>query len=290
MSRIGIVTDSIACIPVKMMEELHIEWVPYYIHRGTETLRDRVTATSQSFYQWMISVEKVPTTANPSPGEYLAKYVQLAEQGVREIASIHVSSKASGAVAAASAATKMLNEKFPRVRVEVLDTLNVQMAQGWMVIEAARAALAGASLNAIVEMVRQMVPVTRMIQTADTLKYLYLGGRIGGAKHLVASVLDIKPIISMEDGLITALGQARTTKKVYRQMVDKLDQAVGQSAVKVAYVHAAAKAEAEKLKGLVEERVEVVESFITDLAPALGVHTGPGTVGFCYYPVLDTGG
>jgi DegV family protein with EDD domain len=184
----------------------------------------------------------------------------------------------------------MLAEKFPNVKVEVLDTLNVQMAQGWMVIEAARAALDGASLNQIVEKVKDMVPVTRMIQTAETLKYLHLGGRIGGAKHLVASLLDIKPIISMEDGLITALGQARTTKKVYRLMVDKLDQAVGQSAVKVAYVHAAAQSEAEKLKAVVEERVEVVESFITDLAPALGVHTGPGTVGFCYYPVPETGG
>jgi DegV family protein with EDD domain len=290
MSKIGIVTDSIACIPEKMMEELHIEWVPYYIHRDKETLRDRVTARSDSFYAWMMSIEQVPTTANPSPGEYLSKYVKLAEEGIGEIASIHVSSKASGAVAAASAAKKMLLEKFPKVKVEVLDTLNVQMAHGWMVIEAARDALAGASLSAIVEKVKGMVPVTRMIQTAETLKYLYLGGRIGGAKHLVASVLDIKPIISMEDGLITALGQARTTKKVYQQMVDKLDQAVGHSAVKVAYVHAIAREEAEKLKALVEARVEVVESFITDLAPALGVHTGPGTVGFCYYPMPETGG
>jgi fatty acid-binding protein DegV len=94
----------------------------------------------------------------------------------------------------------------------------------------------------------------------------------------------------MEDGLITAIGQARTTKKVYRLMVDKLDQAVGQSAIKIAYVHAAAQSEAEKLKAMVEERVEVVESFITDLAPALGVHSGPGTVGFCYYPVPENVG
>lgn len=290
MSRIGIVTDSVACIPEEMMEDLNIQWVPYYIHRDDQTLRDRVTATSESFYEWMLSAEKVPTTANPSPGEYLAKYVHLAEQGIREIASIHITSKASGAFAAASAAKKMLAEMFPSVKVEVLDTLNVQMAQGWMVIEAARAALAGASLNEIVEKVKQMVPITRMIQTADTLKYLHLGGRIGGAKHLVASLLDIKPIISMEDGLITALGQARTTKKVYRQMVNILDQAVGQSAVKIAFVHAAAHEEAEKLKAMVEERVEVVESFITDLAPALGVHTGPSTVGFCYFPVPETSG
>jgi DegV family protein with EDD domain len=290
MPKIGIVTDSIACIPEEMMDELNILWVPYYIHRDDQTLLDRVTATSESFFEWMLSTEKVPTTANPSPGEYLSKYVELAEQGVTEIASIHISSKGSGAVAAATAAKKILAEKFPKVRLEVLDSLNVQMAQGWMVIEAARAALAGASFNAIIEKFKKMVPVTRMIQTADTLKYLYLGGRIGGAKHLVASVLDIKPIITAEDGLITALGQARTTKKVYKLMVDKLEEAVGQSAVKIAYVHAAAQGEAEKLKALVEQRVEVVESLITDLAPALGVHTGPGTVGFCYYPVPDTAG
>ena len=289
MPKVGIVTDSIACIPEKMMDELQIQWVPYYIHRDGQTLKDRVTAKSENFYQWMLGADKVPTTANPAPGEYLNKYLKMAEQGITEIASIHISSKSSGAVAAANAAKKMVAEKYPKVRIEILDTLNVQMAQGWMVIEAARAALAGASLNEIAAMVKRMVPVTRMIQTADTLKYLYLGGRIGGAKHLVASVLDIKPIISMEDGLITALGQARTTKKVYKLMVDKLEAAVGQSAVKIAYVHAAAQDEAEKLKAMIESRVEVVESLITDLAPALGVHTGPGTVGFCYYPVMDTG-
>jgi fatty acid-binding protein DegV len=101
-------------------------------------------------------------------------------------------------------------------------------------------------------------------------------------------MLDIKPIISMENGEIIALGQARTRKKVYQLMVDKLDSLVGQSAIKIAYVHAAALEEAEKLKRLVEQRIEVIESLICDLAPALGVHSGPGTVGFCFFPVPQT--
>ncbi len=288
MSRSAVVTDSVACIPQELIDKLNIQWVPYYIHRGKETLRDLVTITTDAFYAWMATADEVPKTANPSPGEYLAKYVQLAEQGVREIISIHITSKASGAFAAASAAKKMLVEKLPNVRVELIDTLNVQMCQGWMAIEAARAAMKGHSLSEISEKVKAMIPVTRMLQTADTLKYLYLGGRIGRAKHLVASMLDIKPIISMEDGEIVALGQARTRKKVFQMMVEKLETAAGQSAVKVAYVHAAAREEAEKLKSMVEERVEVVESLITELSPALGVHTGPGTVGFCYFPVLET--
>lgn len=285
MSKVAVVTDSVASIPKELMEELKIHYVPYYIHCGAETLKDRVTATGETFYEWMKTATEIPKTANPSPGEYLNKYKQLAEQGVREIVSIHITSKGSGAVAAATAATRMLAEKMPNVKVELIDTLNVQMCQGWMAIEAARAALKGYSLKEITEKVKRMIPVSRMLQTADTLKYLYMGGRIGHAKHLVASLLDIKPIISMENGEIVALGQARTRKKVYRLMVDKLDDLVGHSGVKIAYVHAAAREEAEKLKEMVEARVEVVESLITELSPALGVHTGPGTVGFCFYPV-----
>jgi DegV family protein with EDD domain len=288
MTNVSVVTDSVASIPKELMEKLNIHFIPYYIQRGTETLRDMVTASAETFYEWMMSAAELPQTANPSPGEYLEKYIQLAEQGVRDIISIHISSKASGAFGAATNARKMLAESFPKVQVDLIDTLNVQMCQGWMAIEAARAALQGHSLSEISKKVREMIPVSHMLQTADTLKYLYMGGRIGRAKHLVGSMLDIKPIISMENGEIIALGQARTRKKVYQLMVDKLDNIVGQSAVKIAYVHAAAREEAEKLKVLVEQRVEVVESMICDLAPALGVHSGPGTVGFCFFPVPQT--
>jgi DegV family protein with EDD domain len=287
MTRVAVVTDSVASIPQNLIEGLNIHFVPYYIHRGKETLRDLVTTSSKDFYKWMETATELPKTANPSPGEYLEKYIELAEEGVRDIISIHITSKGSGAYGAAMAARKMFHEKFPRVRLEVIDTLNVQMCQGWMVIEAARAALKGFSLKEIKEKVQKMIPISHMYQTADTLRYLYLGGRIGRAKHLVASMLDIKPIISMVDGKIIALGQARTRKKVYRVMVDKLAEFAGQKGIKIAFVHAAAREEAEKLRGLVEARVVVVESLICELSPALGVHSGPGTVGFCFYPVSE---
>lgn len=270
------------------MGKLNIHFIPYYIHRGTETLRDLVSATAETFYEWLKTATEIPKTANPSPGEYLEKYIQLVEEGAQDIISIHITSKASGAFGAATTAKEMLAKQFPKVRLELIDSLNVQMCQGWMVIEAARAALKGHSLKEISHQVRQMIPVSHMLQTADTLKYLHMGGRIGRAKHLVGSMLNIKPIISMEDGEIIALGQGRTRKKVYQMMVDKLDSLVGQSAIKIAYVHAAALEEAENLKSMVEQRVEVVESLITELSPALGVHSGPGTVGFCFFPVLET--
>ena len=287
MKRVAIVTDSVASIPPSLIKELNIHCVPYYIHRGTETLRDCVTAKAETFYKWMETATEIPKTANPSPGEYLETYIRLAKEGVSDIASIHITSKGSGAYGAALAAKRMFHEKFSNVRLEVIDSLNVQMCQGWMAIEAARAAMKCFSLKEIKEKVEAMIPVSHMYQTADTLRYLYLGGRIGRAKHLVASMLDIKPIISMENGEIVSLGQARTRKKVYKAMVDKLEEFAGQQGIKVAFVHAAAREEAEKLKTMVEERVEVVESLICELSPALGVHSGPGTVGFCFFPVLE---
>lgn len=287
MPKVGIVTDSTACIPQKMMDELNIHWLPYYIHRGEETLRDMVTITPAEFYAWLPTAEELPHTAIPGPGEYLAMYQKLAEEeGVQQIASIHMTSKGSGAFQAAQTAKGMLKEVLPEMVVEVIDTLNVSMCLGWMAIEAAREAIQGKSLKDVVNRVAQLIPVTRMLQTADTLKYLYLGGRIGRAQHLAGSLLNIKPIISMEDGIIVSLGTARSRKKAYQMMVDKVEAVVGRNGkIKIAYVHAAAAGEAEKIKDFVEARFTSVESIIADLSPALGVHTGPGTAGLCYFPV-----
>jgi len=286
MSKVAVVTDSCASIPEALIDALKIRWVPYYIHRGKQVLRDLVTVQRESFYRWLPTAKDLPQTASPGPGDYLQTYEQLANEGAEEIVSIHMTSKGSGAYQAARVAQSTLREHLPQLRIEVIDTLNVSMCQGWMVIEAARAALEGKSLSDVVSVVREMMPVTQMIQTADTLKYLYMGGRIGMAKHLVGSLLRIKPLIGMEDGVIVPLGQARSRRRAYETMVDMVESAVGSGArIKIAYVHAAAQEEAEKIRSLVEARLECVESVVAELSPALGVHTGPGTAGLCYFPV-----
>jgi DegV family protein with EDD domain len=287
MPKIAVVTDSCASIPEALLQNLNIHWVPYYIHRGEEVLRDLVTAKRDSFYNWLPSARELPKTASPGPGDYLTMYEKIArEEGVQEIVSIHMTSKGSGAYQAALAGKSMLLELMPDLHIEVIDTLNVSMCQGWIVIEAARAALAGGALSEIVALARKMIPVTQMIQTADTLKYLYMGGRIGKAKQLAGALLRIKPLIGMKDGIIVPLGQARSRSKAYQMMVEMVESAVGNMGkIKVAFMHAAAREEAEKLKEVVEARLICVESFISELSPALGVHTGPGTAGLCYYPV-----
>jgi DegV family protein with EDD domain len=289
MSKVSIVTDSVACIPDYLLKKLDIHIVPYYIQWGKETFRDLVTITRDVFYKRLAkNTGEYPKTANPSPGDYLAIYEKLADRGAQEIASIHITSKGSGAYQAALNAKEIILAKLPNLKIEVIDTLNVSLCHGWMVIEAARDALAGASLEAVVERVKGIIPTAQMLQTADTLKYLYMGGRIGKAKHLVGSLINIKPIISMKDGIIVSLGQARTRNRVYQLMIDKIEETIGvKGKVKIAYVHAAAAEEAEKLKQMVEARLDCVESLVAELSPALGVHTGPGTVGLCYYPVTE---
>jgi len=289
MAKVAVVTDSVASIPELLIEELNIHSVAYYIHRGKEVLRDLVTIQRQEFLDWLVTARTLPTTASPGPGEYLELYEQLVrEQGVDEIASIHISSKTSGAYQAASVAKSMVVERLPNIKIEVIDSLNASLCQGWMVIEAARAALAGKKLEEIVLQVKEMIPITRMIQTADTLRYLYMGGRIGLAKSLAGSLLNIKPLIGVENGIVVPLGQARSRGKAYQMMVDLLETAVGVGGkIKVAYVHAGALTEVLKIKQLLEQRLQVVESLIAELSPALAVHTGPGTAGFCYYPVND---
>jgi DegV family protein with EDD domain len=286
LSKTAVVTDSTVSLPKRLQEELNIHEVAYYIHRGTEVLRDLVNIQREEFLKWLPTAEKLPTTASPGPGDYLTLYERLAGDGTEEIISIHMTSKGSGAYQAAIAAKDMLLEKLPQLRIEVIDTLNVSLCQGWMVIEAARAALAGMNLAEITKKVKSMIPISQMIQTADTLRYLYMGGRIGRATRYVGSLLNLKPLISMQDGEIVALGVTRGLNKAYQKMVDSIETRVGaMGKIKIAYVHAGAQKEVEVLKSMVEKRLTVVESLIAELSPALMVHTGPGTTGLCYYPV-----
>jgi len=285
MPIVGVLTDSCASIPEALIEELRIEVVPYYVHRGVETLRDLVDVQRGEFFRWLSTARELPKTANPGPGDYLEAFKDLAQR-TKEIISVHMTSIGSGAYQSAMAAKEMAGEVLPELRIEVIDSRNVSLCQGWMVIEAARAALADKSLDDIVQLVKEMIPKTRMIQTADTLRYLYMGGRIGKAQHLVGSLLKIKPLIGMEDGVIVPLGTARSRRKAYVRMAEMMEEAVGyMGRVKVAFVHAAALEEIEKLRSEVEERLTCVETVVAELSPALGVHTGPGTAGVCYFPV-----
>lgn len=282
---VGILTDTTASIPLALAEELGIELVPYYIHRGLETLRDMVDVEPEAFANYLATATRLPTTSNPAPGDYLSGLKRLAERA-HEIVVLTMTSKGSGAFQSCRAAMEILRERMPRVRVEVVDTLQVAMSQGWAAIEAARAALAGFSLKEVLEQAIEVARKGMMIQTADTLRYLHMGGRIGRAQHLVGSMLNIKPLIGMEDGVIVALGTARSRPKAYARIVELMRQRVGEGAqIKAAFTHVAALGQLEPLREQVLRHFTCVEVLTCPLSPALAVHSGPGTVGVSFFPV-----
>jgi DegV family protein with EDD domain len=281
---VGILTDTTASIPGALARQLGIEVVPYYVHRGLDTLRDMVDVKPREFAEWLRGATELPTTSNPAPGDYLKGLMRLAEQ-VKEIVVLTMTSRGSGAYQSCLAAVDLLTESFPEVQVEVVDTLQVAMSQGWAAIESARAAMTGLGLDEVVRRAQEVSQRGMMIQTADTLRYLYMGGRIGRAQHLVGSLLNIKPLIGMQDGIIVALGTARSRIKAYRRMVELMKQQVGERArIKVAFTHVTALEQVDRLQALVTASFECVEVIVTELSPALVVHTGPGTVGLSFFP------
>ncbi len=287
MASVAVITDSTASLPAEMYQRYGIVMIPYYVHMRGRAWRDVAEISSAEFNTYMSSLtekDEVPKTANPGPGEYVEAFVRATERA-QEIISFHMTSLGSGAYQAAMIGKEMAMQRLRGVRIEVVDTRNVSMGHGWMALQAARAAERGATLKEILELVRKMIPVTRMIQTADTLRYLYLGGRIGRASHLVGSLLNIKPLISMEDGIIVTLGVARSREGAYKKMAALVQKAVGLGGkVRLALTHAAAREEAQQLLALLEKVVSPVETLFCDLCPALTVHSGPGTVGVCYTP------
>lgn len=280
---VKVIVDSCASIPDKLVQQLDIAVVPYYIHRGVETLRDLVDVKHQEFFRWLAQTNRLPQTANPSPGDYLTAFREAAAK-VKEIVTIHMTSKGSGAYQSALTAREIARETLPDLKIEVVDTLQVAMVHGWAAIEAARGALEGLSLAEVARTARDVAGKGMMILTADTLRYLYMGGRIGKAQHLLGSMLKIKPLIGMQDGIIVALGQARGRTKAYLQMVNLMQQQLApDDQIKVAFTHVAARQEAERLRDLISPRFNCAEILIAELSPVLGVHSGPGTAGICFY-------
>jgi DegV family protein with EDD domain len=282
---VGVLTDTTASIPYALVGELGLEIVPYYVHRGLETLRGMVDIQPREFAEWLARAKKLPTTSNPAPGDYVLGLKHLSER-VTEIVALTMTSKGSGAYQSCRAAVDQLREESPSLRIEVVDTLQVAMSLGWAAIEAARAALAGGSLEEVAETAREVARRGMMLQTADTLRYLHMGGRIGRAQHLVGSILNIKPIIGMDDGVIVALGTARSRPKAYRRMVDLMLGHAGDSRrIKVAFTHVSAPDHAARLRSIVVQQFECQETIVTELSPALAVHSGPGTVGVHFFAV-----
>jgi DegV family protein with EDD domain len=282
--RVAVIADTTTSIPDDVLKTLDIRLVPYYVIVDQRPQRDVFDVQRRQFYDWLPTTNVLPTTSNPGAGDYL-EALRDAYRTTKDMVVVTMTSTGSGAYQAAMIAKDMAGSEMPDARIMVVDSRQVAMAHGWAVIQAARAAQEGASLIRVGSVARETAFDAMMLQTADTLRYLYMGGRIGRALHLVGALLHVKPVISMQDGEIVAVGQTRSRVRAYDKMVEIMTKAVGSGArIRVAYMHAAALEEVEKIRARVEPAFNCVETLVTELSPALGVHTGPGTTGLAFVP------
>ncbi|MBN1200683.1 MAG: DegV family protein [Anaerolineae bacterium] len=276
---VTVVTDSCASLPASLVEELAIEVVPYYVHTAIGTVRDGVDMPPDEFYEWLKDAPAWPTTANPSAGEYLEAFRRAAKRGDSAVI-VSMTGTGSGGYQSALLAKRLAEQELPELAVEAVDTQQVALAHGWAVIQAARAAQAGQSLADVTQVARKTAETAFVAFTNDTLEYLQRGGRIGKVASMVGDLLSIKPVIGMRDGMPSPLGVGRSRQGAYKRIVAlALNRFPEGSTVRAALMHVAAPDEVEKFRAMLTDKYNVVEWMKAQLSPALGVHSGPGTVG-----------
>ncbi len=278
MSKVAIVTDSTAYLPPEIIEKYQIHVVPLQLIWGDKTFKDGVDIQPSEFYARLPTASVMPTTSQPSAAEFITVFEGLIADG-KEILAILISSGLSGTVASAVQAQKML----PEAKIEIVDSLTGAMGLGIHVLEAARAAADGQSLSACKALAEGAQKKSSIIFAVDTLEFLHRGGRIGGAKRLVGTMLNIKPILEVQDGKVEALDSVRTRKKAHARLLELIqERSQGKGLRYASAMHANAPEDAQKLLDQLEEHMAVGETFNVELSPVIGAHVGPGTVVVAY--------
>jgi DegV family protein with EDD domain len=278
-----VVTDSTSDVPKDVAERLGIFVVPQILIMGDQTWLDGVDIDPPAFYELLRVSPHFPSTSQASVGYFEDLFSRLAEQ-YAGIAAILVSAGVSGTVNSASTAAANL----PHLAVEIVDSRSASMQLGLIAIEAARAALAGASLEEVVATARRLVDRVRVYFVVDTLEYLHRGGRIGAAARLLGTALNLKPVLEMRDGIVQPVAKIRTRRKALERVFDLVEAGVaGAARVHMAVLHVAVPDEAARLAEQLAERFEPVELIRSEAGPVVGAHVGPGTVGVAFYAEED---
>lgn len=283
LARIKLVTDSTADIPLETRQALGIEMVPLKVHFGEETYLDGITLDSAEFYKKLAAFPGLPTTSQPSPIDFYQLYKELASEPGTQIISIHLSSAFSGTYQSAVLAKSML-EQEQEVDITIIDSRTATYGIGLLVVAAAEAARAGKGRDEIVELVYRLRKETSLYFLVDTLEYLQKGGRIGKASAVLGSLLNIKPILSVDDdGEVTAVDKVRGQKRAMQRIVELLKER-HQGPVKATIAHADALERAQELRALIQEHFDLKELQFTSIGPVIGAHTGGGTLGVFMIP------
>ncbi|MGC2176101.1 MAG: DegV family protein [Acidimicrobiales bacterium] len=276
MARIRVVTDSASDLPESFATALDIDIVSLTIRFGDEEFVDRTDLTPDAFWAKCKVSKTLPETAAPSPGAFQAAYERAKSDGFDGVVVLTLSSLLSATYQSASLAAEAVEGT---IDVKVIDTLNVSMGEGLLVIEAAELAKTGATIDEIVAHTNQLIKRSGVVATLDTLDHLIKGGRVGGAKALLGQVLSIKPLIELKDGVVGEAGRQRTRAKALAAVANVA--ASHAPLRRLALINGGA-SDVATLEALVRDIKTEYPIIVTDIGPVVGTHGGPGIIGLTW--------
>ncbi len=279
MEEVRIVTDSAASLPEPLKLKYGISAVPIWVQVGDESYKEGVDIDHDTFYK-TLDGKIMPKTSSPAPADFLDTYRRLAQKA-KEIISIHVAGNLSATCQVAKVAAEEVQEE---VDVHVYDSKTVSMATGFLVLEAARSAMQGLRKDEILARLDSMRNRMCALAAIPTLKYLYRSGRVSQGQAMLASLLSIKPVIEIKDGVVAVVDQVRTFHKALARVIELAQRRVGNAPSVAAVMHANAPKEALAFAEQVKARINIRELLIGEVGPVLATHGGPGIVGIALYP------
>jgi DegV family protein with EDD domain len=284
MSRVAVVTDSTSYLPPDLIERHAIDVVPLYVVFGAERTVPEVEITDfPAFFDELRSIEKLPTTSQPSVGDFVSVYEPLLAEG-REIVSVHISGGLSGTPEAARQAKAALERDGKGgERIEVVDSTTAAGGLGFMVLAAAKAANDGASAKEVAQHVAEARAELRLFFVIDTLEFLKRGGRIGAASAWIGSTLKVKPILTVQNEM-TPVERVRTSKRAFERLVDYGRQGKESGGDAWSAQHINAPEECERLIAACGEVFGTPPTIVSEIGPVLSAHTGPGLLGMGTLP------
>ena len=278
MSKLALLTDTTATIPMDLIEEYPISEVPQVLIFGEEVLEDRVDIQPTQFYEPLETDPLHPTTSQVTPASFEKVFGKLVEDGY-DILAVLVSPKLSGTVESA----KQVKAMHPDAAIEIFNSESVAMGLGWQALTAARAAKDGATLAECKEVAEKAKPLTGVVFAVDTLEYLHRGGRIGGGAKFLGTALNFKPILEIRDGGVESVERVRTRKKSLARVIRLVEERIaGRTPLHLATLHAKAEEDARWLLDVGCAHLNPDEKIYAEVSPVVGTHGGPGVVGLAY--------
>ena len=280
MSSTAIVTDTDSDIPEELAAKHNIRQVPITVHFGDEILETGIDIDNKQLFERIDREGKLPTTAAPSPGKFAAAYQSAFEEGADSVICFCVSGEVSATLGAAVAAC----EEFPERDISVIDTRSLSMAQGFMALAAAQAVEKGASKEQAIEIAKDLGSRTHLYASLATLKYLAMSGRVGHLVAGMANVLNVKPILTIQEGKLDLLERVRTQKKASARVIELASQAAdGKPIERMAILHICALEQAREFEAQLVTRMPVSGDILyTEMSAGLSVHAGAGLVGVVF--------